>query len=41
VTAQIVLTLVYVAGGVYMFVIRPRRHRRHTELSPPSVVTAA
>ena len=40
-TAQVVLSLVYIAGAVYMFVIRPRRQRRHTELAPPSVVTAA
>jgi high-affinity iron transporter len=41
VTAQVVLSAVYIAGALYMFVIRPRRQRRHTELTPPSVATAA
>ena len=41
VVAQVALTAVYLIGGVYMFVIRPRRHRQQTALAPPSVVTAA
>jgi high-affinity iron transporter len=41
VVAQVALTAVYVIGGVYMFVIRPRRHRQQTALASPSVVTAA
>jgi high-affinity iron transporter len=38
--AQLALTAVYVSGGVYMFVIRPRRHRQQPTVTPPSVVTA-
>jgi high-affinity iron transporter len=41
VIAQAVLTFVYLLGGFYMFVIRPRRQRQQPSLASPSVVTAA
>jgi high-affinity iron transporter len=39
--AQVALTLVYLVGAFYMFVIRPRRQRHRAEVSPSSVATAA
>ena len=41
VIAQVTLAVVYVLGGIYMFVIRPRRQRPQSALATPSVVTAA
>ncbi len=41
ITAQAALAAVYVAGAVWMFVIRPRRERRRTDGQPPEAAPAA
>jgi high-affinity iron transporter len=40
IVAQSLLAMIYIIGGVYAFVIKPRRHRVSTPTTPPSLVTA-
>jgi high-affinity iron transporter len=39
--AQAVLALVYIVGGMYVFVVKPRRHRAQTSTPPASSVLTA
>jgi high-affinity iron transporter len=40
IVAQIALLTIYIAGAVYAFVLRPRRHRASTPTTPSSLVAA-